>query len=465
MMSMVRNSRFLRGVVALFSVLLLSVFGGASPASAHVDQTGSSPVPGEVLTAFPATMSVTFGEDVFAVFVSMEVLRGTAAAPGEAIATLDRITTDPSTTVEFKLPPTVATPKETGEYVGHWRYYGLDGHVMEGYVPFSVGPPAGPGSGTPTTDPPASGTPSTTVASSTAPSPTTPSPGYGSPDSLSVLYPALRAGARFFAFLAASMLFGVFFWSRQKMNVALKKEIAPVWQLSRAFAGSVLALSAAVVAFASVMAARDAGVTAKHALASLVFSQGVFVWLLVIVFAFVATKELWAVPPAVLLVALASALSSHAAALDLAWVSVLFSSLHIVALVVWAGPLFALGYLRAAQGGFRAHPALPRLLADGLERFSIWAATAIAVLVISGTRQAIAMSEGVPYGVWGRYLMVKLFIAALCVAPFGVFHHLAIKRAREGGAPWPVLRKTVWLECAGVSVVMLVGAVLAATAH
>ena len=143
----------------------------------------------------------------------------------------------------------------------------------------------------------------------------------------------------------------------------------------------------------------------------------------------------------------------------------LFSSLHIVALVVWAGPLLALGYLRATQGGFRAHPALPRLLADGLGRFSIWASSAVAVLVISGTRQAIAISDGVPHGVWGRYLMAKLFIVAFCVAPFGVFHHLAIKRARAGGAPWPVLRKTVWLECVGVALAMLAGVVLAATAH
>ena len=444
--------KYIRATATLFAVLVFSLFSSAAPASAHIDQTGSSPVPGASLAAFPSTFSVSFAEGVISVFVSMEVLNGTATTPGTPIATLDRVTTEPASTIEFKLPPTVATPSASGEYVGHWRYYGLDGHTMEGYIPFTVGVDS-------TTSTGSSGTTSTTTPS------TTPVASYTSSGSLSVLYPALRAGARLFVFISAAMLFGVFFWSRQKMHPALFKEIAPVWKLARTIAGYTLALSSAVVVFASVMAARDGGVTSKHALASLVFSQSVFVWIVVIVFALASTRELWATAPAVLLVALATALSSHAVGLDLAWASVLFSSLHIVALVVWAGPLLALGYLRATQGGFRAHPALPRLLADGLGRFSIWASSAVAVLVISGTRQAIAISDGVPHGVWGRYLMAKLFIVAFCVAPFGVFHHLAIKRARAGGAPWPVLRKTVWLECVGVALAMLAGVVLAATAH
>ena len=439
-----------RMVCALFVALVVSLFGSASPASAHADQTGSSPVPGAVLQEFPQAFSVTFAEDVFAVFVSMEVLHGTASTPGEAIATLDRTTTEPATTIEFTLPAAVTTPTSNGEYVAHWRYFGLDGHTMEGYVPFTVGPQQ---SSTSPSTPTSSTTPSG-AASTTTSAPT-----------LSVLYPALRAGGRFFAFLSAALLCGVFFWSRQRIHPALKSEISPVWELARSLAGYVLTMSSVVVVFASVMAARDAGVSDKHALASLVFSQSVLPWIVVGVFALTATRELWAVAPAALLVALASALSSHAAAIDLVWASVAFSTLHVVALMVWAGPLFALGYLRATQGGFRAHPALPRLLADGLERFSIWASTAIAVLFISGARQAIAISDGLPHGVWGRYLMVKLFIAAFCVAPFGVFHHLAIRRARAGGASWPLLRKTVWLECAGVSLVMIAGAVLAATAH
>lgn len=448
----VRRLSPFRTIAGFFVVLGFALFSGASPASAHIDQLGSSPAPGETLTAFPPTLSVSFGEDVFAVFVSMQVLRGTPEAPGEPVATLDRVTTEPSTTVEFKLPPSVPAPTETGAFVAHWRYYGLDGHTMEGYVPFSVGTSPSSGAGSEGTPPLSTGPP-------------TSSPSYTSSASLSVLYPALRAGARLFVFLSSAMLLGVLFWSRQKMHAALKTEIAPVWNLARTFAGYILAISSALTAFASVMAAREAGVTSKHALASLVFSQSVFVWIIAIVFALVATKEMWAIPVAVLLVALATALSSHAAALDAVWMSVLFSSLHVVALVVWAGPLLALGYLRATQGGFRAHPALPRLLADGLERFSIWAATSVAVLVISGTRQAVAISEGLPHGVWGRYLMIKLFLAALCVAPFGVFHHLAIKRARAGGAAWPVLRKTVWLECCGMTLVMVAGVVLAATAH
>lgn len=443
--------KFIRATATLFAILAFSLFSSAAPASAHIDQTGSSPVPGATLAAFPTTFSVSFGEGVISVFVSMEVLNGTPATPGAPIATLDRITTEPASTIEFKLPPTVATPSASGEYVGHWRYYGPDGHTMEGYIPFTVGVNSNTNTG-------GSATPSTTGPSST------PSASYTTSGSLSVLYPALRAGARLFVFISAAMLFGVLFWSRQKMHAALNKEIAPVWNLARTIAGYTLALSSAVVVFASIMAARDAGVTSKHALASLVFSQSVFVWIAAIVFALAATRESWATPVAVLLVALATALSSHAAALDAVWMSVLFSSLHIVALVVWAGPLFALGYLRATQGGFRAHPALPRLLAEGLGRFSIWASSAVLILIISGTRQAIAISDGVPDGVWGRYLVTKLFITALCVAPFGVFHHLAIKRARAGGASWPVLRKTVWLESVGVVLAMLAGVVLAATA-
>lgn len=424
--------RLLTSVALGLSIL----FSFAGPALAHTDVVDTFPAPGATVAVFPDRFSVTFADAVDPVFVSMELNSGTLEALGSVAVVLDRSTSTPATEIVF-VPAAGETLPTSGSFVAHWKYYGLDGHSMDGYIPITVG-----------------ATPA--VADASGPTPlNTQTP------IVSVLWPALRTAGRLFAFLASAMIVGVWFWKRTRTVEALADALSPTWNLAASTATVFLQASTALVVLSSLMLARQAGATSVEVLLKVLTSGSVFPWLVALCVSALSIRIRPAGVLAALAVAYAAASSSHAVEQRLSFFSISFATLHLVALFVWVGPLLALAWLRAAQSGLRAHPGLPLLLRDGLEKFSLWAGTAVALIVISGVRQTVLIADGWPGGQWGFWFWSKMIMAALTVVPFAVFHHLALRRANSGDGAMPILRQTVWLESAGVVAVMVCAAVMA----
>lgn len=405
------------------------------PALAHADVVETFPASGAYMATFPDKLSVTFTDTVDPVFVSMELKSGTLEAIGPVAVSLDRSTSTPGTEVAFTPSPGENLPT-AGSFVAHWKYYGLDGHTMDGYIPFTVGA--------------AIADPSGPTATTTTQAP-----------SVSVLWSALRTAGRLFAFLASAMIVGVWFWKRTRTVKAVAEALSPTWNLAAGTATVFLQASTALVVLSSLMLAREAGATSAEVSLKVLTSGSVFPWFVALCVAALSLLVRQAGVLAALTVAYAAASSSHAVEQRLSFFSISFATLHLVALFVWIGPLLALAWLRAAQSGLRAHPGLPLLLRDGLEKFSLWAGTAVALILISGVRQTVLIADGWPGGQWGFWFWSKMLLAAVSVVPFAVFHHLALRRANSGDAAMPVLRQTVWLETAGVVTVMICAAVMA----
>jgi len=185
-------------------------------------------------------------------------------------------------------------------------------------------------------------------------------------------------------------------------------------------------------------------------------------WVLVAAFAWYASAQPSTVLMPVALTALAVAMSSHAAGTFWMPVSVLFSVAHVVAVMLWVGPLIALGVLRFSFPPAKL-PGFVLVYKDALLNFSSLATKAIAVLLISGIRQAIAISDGVPAGQWGKLLFTKVLLFLLIVAPLGAYHNRSLKSAATGGTETPSLTKYLYVELGALLLVMLLAARLAQT--
>ena len=85
------------------------------------------------------------------------------------------------------------------------------------------------------------------------------------------------------------------------------------------------------------------------------------------------------------------------------------------------------------------------------------------MLLIAGIRQAIAISDGVPTGQWGKLLFTKVLLFLLIVAPLGAYHNRSLKRAAAGESETPALTKYLYIELGAVLLVMLLAARLAQT--
>lgn len=431
----------MRRLLALGALFLVALLLSPAQVSAHSEIASTSPAAGSSLESMPTVFSLTFASEVDSVFLSMEISPGTPEAPGDVLAAMDRKTDAYAKTVEFTLPKSFDT-SATGPFVLRWRYFGLDGHSMEGLVPFTVG-----------------SAPAETTTPSFTEEPASPSTSVYVP----VRFQVLRAASRYAAFLFGGLLFGAWFWSSRKTLAAFDRISEPVWSFLRVFSAVALAGSSVAVSVFSLLAARDVGVRSLSSSLSLLTSQTSLPWLLLTPVAFYASKSRTLVLPASAMLAVAAGLSSHSADTPLPWFSVLFASLHVLSVIVWAGPLLALAFLRAPISGYRAHPKLMRVMAPALNTYAKLSAIAISVLLISGARQAFVIPGGWPAGTWGTYLVSKIGLFLLIVAPFGVFHHTALRLHRRQNGPVPTMRRTVFLESTGVLLTLVMAVVLSAT--
>ena len=123
-------SRTLVRLFAFIAIVLGTTAYGANVVYAHNTQETSSPASGEVLAVAPTEWIVGFTKTVpldtaSAEIVGSDGVRVALAPPRHGVT--DNI-------IVFDLPPNLV-----GSVTARWRLVGVDGHVISGRIPFSVG--------------------------------------------------------------------------------------------------------------------------------------------------------------------------------------------------------------------------------------------------------------------------------------------------------------------------------------
>ncbi|QFG01275.1 LPXTG cell wall anchor domain-containing protein [Psychrobacillus glaciei] len=108
-------------------IAFVFMFATANSAFAHTGLEDSNPANGEVVTEQLNEITLTF-EGKLEQSSTFELKNST----GETIP-VDNITID-----EEKLAGTLSTPLDNGNYEINWNIVGVDGHQIEGDIPFTV---------------------------------------------------------------------------------------------------------------------------------------------------------------------------------------------------------------------------------------------------------------------------------------------------------------------------------------
>ncbi|MFD6105537.1 copper resistance CopC/CopD family protein [Nocardia salmonicida] len=404
-------------------VALVWTLGAVGTAAAHAVLVGTDPGYGAVLTPGQSRVSVTFDEAVTVAESGLTVLD----RDGERVATGELRYTDNDHTVSSALPADLAD----GTYLLSWVILSADGHTVGGSSVFGVGVP-----------------PDTTL---TAPPPD----------------PLLAALDTMVRLLAALGYLGIVLGVGVPAVVLLCGPTAPalVRQLGVAGAATVAVTSVAVLAitpgrlggaagwadlsvWGSALASTTGASAAARAVGAILLGIGLVPIAKVIAAQpprAAAARALLPATVGALIVLIASAASGHAVAGPNRAVAVASTTGHIAAMAVWGGGVGAA--LLVWRGAERT---------AALRRFGALAITAVAVLAVTGTVQALRAVE--PLAAlwttsWGRLLLAKLasVLLALVVAAL-IRRHLT-----RGGLRPTALR----VESATLGVVLVLSAVLA----
>lgn len=435
-------------------VLLLSVLLALFPAkvSAHASMIAVTPANGAQLTALPPTVTMTFDGEIDSMTISAVIRSGPITAqPGNEIAYLETQTTGYQKEIVFTLPSD-APSGVTGPVVVHWRSIGLDGHQMEGYIPYEIG--------------------ATSVSTTSTTAPATNSDSSSQPgatqDKESLSRDLLRAFLRFVSFVAASLVAGVLFLSRKRSLKVLDDHLDPLFKRISQTALAVLSLSAVILALLPLRSYMTGPAVTRAGFTQVVSSAGVFLWLALAGVAFASRKkrDLTLAVPAML--ALASVGVSHAASAKWSSAALAFGFLHQAVLLAWVGPLLVLALLYYMSPIVK-HDRFSTLYLKPLLSFSSMATTLVAIAVISGVRQVIGIFDGVPsvttpgIGSWEALIYLKSALFLFVVAPLGLWHHMSLKRASSGLQDPPTLKRYIMVEAAALVLVAGVAALLAQT--
>lgn len=452
-------SRLLRGAalpLLLTTAALLSLAAGISAASAHANLVRSDPASGAVLNAAPQQVQLWFSEQPDPHFSDVQVLdaqrqRADAGdmhvAPGDPLSLV--------VGVKPNLPD--------GLYTVSWKTVSaVDGHVVNGNVPFYVGQP-----------------PRGTVLPSASQAGPSSSGSRPTPDTVVV---------RWLSLLSAVVLLGGFiFWplvllpsleAARARHAGPGAMVAPATVLPKIgsvprgaarraarmllAAWLVLLLATVAVALQQAQAASGAGLThvIGAPLRTLLFQTrfGRTWWLraaatLVIGAVLLVRSRLRLTRASASLVSLLGALTveavflsyslnSHAAALrSAAALATASDLLHLTVVGLWIGGLAQLALLtppilRELDAGERI-----RYLASAVPRFSTLAIVSVAILATTGVYQAVRQMSGwdaLWVTGWGRTLDVKLFLLVplllLGAANLLVVRPALVNAAREGAA-------------------------------
>ena len=352
----------------------------------------SDPADGAVLDASPAAWTVTFDKDVpidsaSGVLQGPDGTRTPLRSPRHGASARD---------VVFDLPPNLS-----GAYTARWRLVGTDGHVISGRVSFTVAAETGAGAST---------APSEPVAAPEGAAPPVDDPfdddgAGGVPATVRWLVRLLSLAALAFAFgvLAADFLVahGAIRLVRRATagRAALAAvAIAPVLELATfavdATTGGGLPLMDALgtVPGTMLLLRVAAGAAAAACLAFATFSP-------------TGTGGYGTAGAAVLVMATTISWVGHPRSEGPPWLGVPLDVAHTAAMGAWLGAL-------AVTFGAVARHLSDADLQRALRRFGSLASRLVAVLVATGTAQALRLHGGVPSGRHGAILAAKLVLVA-----------------------------------------------------
>jgi len=383
---------------------------GGGSASAHNTVESSDPADGAVLDASPPTWTVTFDKEV-PIDSASGVLQGPDGArtplppPRHGTSARD---------VVFDLPAALS-----GAYTARWRLVGTDGHVISGRVSFVVAaPPVDAGTAAPATaadgEPVGGGstvpTEPGTVPDGAAPSadePTGDDPfdAGGTPAAVRWLVRLLTLAALAFAFGVLTTDFAVAHGAIRLVRrstvgraILAAVAIAPVLELATfavdatAGGGVPLADVLATVPGTMLLLRVAAGILAAACLAFAAFSP-------------TGTAGYGTAATAVLVMATTVSWVGHSRSEGTPWLGVPLDVAHSAAMGAWLGGL-------AVTFGAVARHLSDADLQRALRRFGSVASWSVAILVATGTAQALRLHGGVPSGRHGAILAVKLVLVA-----------------------------------------------------
>ncbi|MDQ0600621.1 copper transport protein [Streptomyces canus] len=381
-----RGRRRVQGLVLLGTVLVLLLFGGAGPASAHAALRSTDPEDGTVLKSAPAYITLTFTESVGLLDDSFRVLspKNERVRTGEA-----EHVPGSSDTARVSLP---ASGLGEGTFTVAWRVVSADSHPVSGAFTFSVGKPSATAV---TVDPGPVENPATTGL-------------YNIARYLAYLAVALLIGTALFLALCRPAdanilprLLRVGWWTLAGATVALFVLRAPY----EAGTGPARAFDAA--AFGRTVTSRPGLVL----LARLVLLALTAVFLLRL---FRRRRSSYAIGAALALgLALTWAAGEHASAGIQVPVAMASSVLHVLAMAAWLGGLTALVVTL-----YRAAVVEPATVT----RFSRLAFVSVTVLVLTGVYQSwrgLGSWSALTDTTYGRLLVAKLTAVVVLLTAAG----------------------------------------------
>lgn len=128
-MSFLQSRSRVAAVAAAIATIIALPLAAATPAAAHDELLGSTPLADEALAEAPERVSLTFSDDVLTLGAVILVVDGDETNWVEGETTLD------GSDVTAALQPSMPD----GAYEVRWRVVSSDGHPIAGVVPFTVG--------------------------------------------------------------------------------------------------------------------------------------------------------------------------------------------------------------------------------------------------------------------------------------------------------------------------------------
>lgn len=362
-------------------MLVLLLFTGAGPASAHAALRSTDPADGTVLKSAPRSVTLTFTESVALLDDSLRMYDPSnhRVSTGEA-----RHAPGSSDTVRVTLPAKLGT----GTFTVAWRVVSADSHPVSGAFTFSVGKPS------PTT---ARVDPGQTEAPVTG---------------------SLYNIGRYAAYLAAALLIGALTFAavcRPPDVTPLRGAVRTGWWTLAVATVFLLVLRGPYEEGTSPAAAFDASALTRTATGRPGLLLLTRLALLLVAGALLLLLRRRAAPPgrpilavgAVLAVGLALtwAAAEHASAGIQVPVAITSSVLHLLAMAVWLGGLTALLTLLSRTAGSGTVPTAT------VTRFSRLAFASVTVLVVTGVYQSwrgLGSWQALAGTSYGRLLVAKL---------------------------------------------------------
>jgi copper transport protein len=441
-------SRTLIRLFAFVAIVLGTNAYGANVVNAHNTQLTSSPASGEVLAVAPTEWIVGFDKTVPLASASGEIVgsdgvRIALAPPRHGVT--DNI-------IVFDLPPNLV-----GSVTARWRLVGVDGHVISGRIPFSVG------SG-------AAVVPDGTVAPDAVVEPVT----AVVEDSDSTVAEPIRFSLRLMNYVSLMALAGVLVaeWllahgtlalslaRRVAFVGALGVAITPLFQLLIFVDDIQIAGNSWLSGFSDALGGTPGG---------MLFAKAVLGLLLVALVRGTADigalnsvrSRLIAATGVMYLVALAYV--GHSRSQAAPWLGVPVDVLHTAAATTWLGGLAALVFIVIPQVDTERGVA-------AFDRFGQVAERAVAVLVVTGIIQMLRL-HGYPLSMLtnrhGLLLIFKILLVALMLwLAARNRRELGAQRRREAMQPRTLRRLLVrasLIETAIGGVVLVITSVLVAT--